>query len=204
MPRFAYDAGGRLQRAGPGQHQRDAGQRCTQVREQTGAQGGRRAADRSSLLIGVDAARSEAEDEPPDDSNGEAWIVKDYNADASWATSRSPVRRYHLPKVGMIQRAADAGCGRRAVALLVGCRHVGLLAACARTTAELSGAARVEVAEQRRADPASSSDTLASASRATWPACSELERKVRIIANLPGATSAGGRDGDRARARPAR
>ncbi len=97
---------------------------------------------------------------------------------------RSPMRRFHLPGQ-MIQRAVWAA-GVLALLAAVGTWDYWRLRA---DNAELAGL-RIEVAEQRE-QIAVFEDTLDSV-EGDLARVQELERKVRIIANLPGATSAGG------------
>ncbi len=109
--------------------------------------------------------------------------MKDYNL-MLVGDERSPVRRFHLPGA-MLQKAAY-GAGFVALLCLVGIWDYWRLRADNAELAEL----RVIAAEQREQIEVFQ-DTLETA-QADIARVSELERKVRIIANLPGAAAAGG------------
>ena len=102
------------------------------------------------------------------------------------AEETAPVRRFEIRKV-LVRRLL--WCAGIAAVLLTVCLGDYIHVRIAHT--EL-GRLRVEVAEQR--DQIESFDTTLNGVRSTLAKISEFERKVRIIANLPGSAATGGEE----------
>jgi murein DD-endopeptidase MepM/ murein hydrolase activator NlpD len=102
------------------------------------------------------------------------------------ADERSPVRRFQVPR-NLVKRAVWGGAAAIAVLLLFGVDYVRLRI----DNHELAGL-RAETAEQRQ-QIAAFEDTLSTV-ESNLTRIRDFERKVRIIANLPGSASAGGDD----------
>jgi murein DD-endopeptidase MepM/ murein hydrolase activator NlpD len=102
------------------------------------------------------------------------------------ADERSPVRRFQVPRV-LVKRAAGGAAAAVALFLLAGVDYVRV-----RLDNRELEALRTETAEQRQ-QIAAFQETLSSV-ETNLTRVRDFERKVRIIANLPGSVAAGGED----------